>query len=463
MLRLADPCLVVLVGAAGSGTSTWAVQQFGPWRVVAADDLRAVVGLHEHDQRASNDAFDVLERIADARLRRRFTTVIDSTGLDPKRRRAWVALARKHGVPVHAVVFDVDERNVRAWNRARPRPVPSPVVTSQLRAMPAAAAALADEGFDGVHPPNDVALVARRFLHAPEGARRQREDPVPLTFGMHIGAFPDGVPPVAEWARSAEEAGFTAVSVMDHLLQIPQIGPEWNDMAESWTTIGFLAGVTTEVRLGVMVTNVCLRNIALLGKIVATADVLSGGRVFCGLGAGWSDREMQLYGYGGLGPASTRYDQLEDALQLLPLLWGPGSPAFEGRTISTPAATCYPRPVQDKIPIVVGGGGEKRTLRLVAQYADACNLQGEPDVVARKVAVLRQHCEDVGRDPSTVQVTHLSEAAILGEAGRYDDVVGTVEEQIGRYRALADVGVTHAVIGLHHEPGLFAPVIEAFR
>ena len=461
MLRLPDPCLVVLVGAAGSGKSTWAVSQFGERRVVAADDLRAVVGLHEHDQRASKDAFDILERIAAARLRRRFTTVIDSTGLDAKRRATWVALARKHGVPVHAVVFEVDERNVRAWNRARPRPVPSSVVTSQLRAM--ASLSLGDEGFDGVHAPSELELVATRFLHAPDGARRQREDPVPLTFGMHIGGFPDGVPAVREWAVAAEAAGFSAVSVMDHLLQIPQIGPEWQDMPESWTTIGYLAGVTSTARLGVMVTNVSLRNIAVLGKIVATADVLSGGRVFCGLGAGWSDREMQLYGYGGLGPVSARYDKLEDALQLLPLLWGPGSPPFEGRTISTPAATCYPRPVQEKIPIVVGGGGEKRTLRLVAKYADACNLQGEPEVVARKVAVLRKHCADVGRDPDSVQVTHLSEAAILGEAGRYDDVVGTVEEQIGRYRALADAGVTHAVIGLHHEPSLFAPVIEAFR
>ena len=360
-MRLPDPCLVVLVGAAGSGKSTWAASQFGQRRVVAADDLRAVVGLHEHDQRASKDAFDILERIVDARLRRRFTTVIDSTGLDPKRRAAWVALARKRGVPILAVVFAVDERNVRAWNKGRVRSVPSAVVTSQLRALPAATAALADEGFDGVHPPSEVELVARRFLEAPDGARRQREDPVPLTFGLQIGAFPEGVPAVADWARGAEQAGFTSVSVMDHLLQIPQIGPEWQDMPESWTTVGYLAGVTTSVRLGVMVSNVALRNIAQLGKVVATADVLSGGRVFCGLGSGWYDREMQLYGYGGLGRVADRYDRLEDALQLLPLLWGPGSPSFEGRTISTPAATCCragPRHRAGHPP--VGGGRPRR-------------------------------------------------------------------------------------------------------
>ena len=461
MLRLPDPCLVVLIGAAGSGKSTWAASQFGPWRVVAADDLRAVVGLHEHDQRASKDAFDVLERIADARLRRGFTTVLDSTGLDAKRRAAWVALARRRGVPVHAVVFDVDERQVRAWNRNRERPVPSNVVTSQLQAV--AALALDDEAFDGVHRPADVELVAPRFVDAPASARAQQEDPMPLTFGLQIGGFPDGVPAVAQWARAAEDIGFTTVTVMDHLLQIPQIGPEWQDMPESWTTVGFLAGVTSEVRLGVLVTNVTLRNIAVLGKIVATADVLSGGRVICGLGAGWFDREMQLYGYGGLASPSDRLDVLEDALQLLPLLWGPGSPPFAGKTFSTPAATCYPRPVQEKVPLIVGGGGERRTLRLVATYADACNIQGDPEVVARKVSVLRAHCEDVGRDPDTVQITHLSEAAILGDDGRYAGVVGTVEEQIGRYRALADAGVTHAVVGLHHEPSRFAPVVEAFR
>jgi alkanesulfonate monooxygenase SsuD/methylene tetrahydromethanopterin reductase-like flavin-dependent oxidoreductase (luciferase family) len=133
---------------------------------------------------------------------------------------------------------------------------------------------------------------------------------------------------------------------------------------------------------------------------------------------------MQLYGYGGLGPAKDRFDRLEDALQLLPLLWGPGSPAFEGKTISTPAATCYPRPVQEKIPIIVGGGGEKRTLRLVAQYADMCNVSGGPATIAHKLDVLRTHCKDVGRDPSEITTTRLGTLVLTNDAA---ETAGTTE------------------------------------
>ena len=455
-MRLADPWLVVLVGAAGAGTSTWALEQFGAWRVVAAADLRAVVGLHEHDQRASKDAFDILERIVDARLRRRFSTVIDSTGLEAKRRDAWVAIARRRGVPVHAVVFDIDDRTVRARNKQRPRAVPSSIVTSQLRAM----AALQLDGFDGVHAPEDVELVPPRFLHAPEGARRQREDPVPLTFGLQIGGFawPGGAaelaPRLGALARAAEDAGFVEISVMDHLLQIPQVGPEWEDLPESFTTLGFLAASTRTARLGPMVVNVALRPVPLLAKMTATLDVLSGGRAFLGIGAGWSEREMNLYGY-PVEPPAARLDRLEAALQELPRWWGPGEPA------------CYPRPLNGTVPIVVGGGGERRTLRLVAQYADACNVMGDPDVVARKIDVLHRHCDAVDRDPATVRVTHLSDAGVLRD-DRYTDTVGTVEELVGRYRALADVGVHHCVVGLHNngettDIAAFEPVIDAFR
>jgi alkanesulfonate monooxygenase SsuD/methylene tetrahydromethanopterin reductase-like flavin-dependent oxidoreductase (luciferase family)/predicted kinase len=460
VIRLPDPCLVVLVGAPGAGKSTWAVEQFGAWRVVAADDLRAIVGLHEHDQRASKDAFDLLRRIADVRLRRRFTTVVDTTGLDATWRRRWVELARDRGVPVHAVVFDVDERTVRSRNRQRPRPVPSSVVTSQLRAM--ADLALDGEGFDGIHRPEPVALVPPRYLDAPEGARRQLEDPVPLTFGLQLGRFawPGGAaelaPRLAEVARTAEEVGFSSIWLMDHLLQIPQVGPEWEDIPESWTTLAFVAGATRTAQLGTLVTNVAFRNVAHLGKIVATVDVLSGGRAWCGLGAGWFEREMQVYGY-DVEPPGRRLDRLEHALELLPKLWGPGEPA------------CYPRPLRGTVPLLVGGGGEKRTLRLVARFADACNLFGEPGDVAAKLDVLRRHCDEVGRDTGSIQVTHFGEAGVLAPGGdRYADVVGTVEELIGRYRALADAGVEHAIVGLHNDGTAadieaFAPVIHAFR
>ena len=152
-------------------------------------------------------------------------------------------------------------------------------------------------------------------------------------------------------------------------------------------------------------------------------------------------------------------------------MWGKGTPTFEGRTTTIPAATCYPRPLQEHLPILVGGSGERRTLRLVARHADACNLFGTPEVVAAKVAVLRAHCADVDRDPATVTVTNLTEAAILGAAGaseRYADVVGTVEEHVGRYRQFAEAGVQEAIVALHLDGTTaqieaFAPVIAAFR
>jgi alkanesulfonate monooxygenase SsuD/methylene tetrahydromethanopterin reductase-like flavin-dependent oxidoreductase (luciferase family) len=152
-------------------------------------------------------------------------------------------------------------------------------------------------------------------------------------------------------------------------------------------------------------------------------------------------------------------------------MWGKGTPRFDGRTTAVPAATCYPRPLQERVPILVGGSGERRTLRLVARHADACNLFGTPEEVARRVAVLRQHCAAEDRDPGTVAVTNLSQAAILGGSPsakeRYDEVVGTVEEHIGRYRQYAEAGVDEAIVALHvdgtpAQVEAFAPVIAAF-
>jgi alkanesulfonate monooxygenase SsuD/methylene tetrahydromethanopterin reductase-like flavin-dependent oxidoreductase (luciferase family) len=256
-------------------------------------------------------------------------------------------------------------------------------------------------------------------------------------------------------------------------------------MLDSYTTLGYLAGVTSTARLGVLVTGVTYRNLAHLAKIVATLDVLSGGRAWCGLGAAWFQKEHETYGW-AFPPLRERYDLLEDALELLPLMWGPGSPRFEGRTVTVPEAICYPRPVQERIPIMVGGGGEKRTLRLVAQHADACNLFGDAATVRHKVEVLHRHCADVDRDPADVRVTHLS-TALTGRTR--DDVAvavdalkpkratpeafaravnaGTVDDHVGRLRELADAGVQTAIVNL---PDLgdtapierFAAVIERY-
>jgi F420-dependent oxidoreductase-like protein len=475
-IRLPDPCLVVLVGVSGAGKSTWAAGQFAEHQIVSSDALRAMVGLHQRDQRASKDAFALLDQIVDARLRRGLTTVVDTTGLEGKRRADWVAVARRRGRPVHAVVLDVGERVARARNKARDQPVPSKIVTAQLRELGEAVAVLDGEGFDAVHHISDdepVALVPGRFVTAPALARTQQEDPVPLRFALHLGRFawPGGGAQLRDNLRrvatAAEEAGFDAISVMDHVVQIPGVGPEWEDMPESNTTLAFLASCTERVQLGALVNGITYRNLAQLGKQVATLDVLSGGRAFCGLGAAWHDREHQLYGW-EMPPVARRYDLLEDALELFPLLWGPGAPGFEGRTVTVPEAICYPRPLQERIPIVIGGSGERRTLRLAARYADACNLFGDPDVVRHKVAVLHAHCETEGRDPADVTITQLSDAAVIGTGGdRRSDAAGTVEEQVGRYRALADAGVQQVFVALHEDGTTeqierFSQVISAF-
>jgi F420-dependent oxidoreductase-like protein len=474
VLRLPDPCLVVLVGATAAGKSDWAARWFEPDQVVSSDRLRAVVGRGERDQRASRDAFEVLDLIAEKRLRRGLTTVIDSTGLDVKRRTAWRELAARHGVPAHAVLFDTPEAEVRARNRARSAPVPAKVVAAQLREAAAAGDALAGEGFAAVHRAGPVALVPPVFLTAPEAAVRQQEDPMTLDFGLHVSRFDwPGHPgttatTLADVARAAEAAGFTSLWVMDHFLQIPQIGREWEDMLESHTTLGYLAAVTERMKLGTLVTGVSYRNLAHLAKIVATLDVLSGGRAVCGIGAGWFEREHKLYDF-ELPSKAERFARLEDALELLPLMWGPGAPRFEGRTVTVEEAICYPRPLQERIPILVGGGGERRTLRLVARHADACNLFGDPDTVRHKLAVLREHCAAERRDPATVAVTHLQRARVIRDGEPREGInAGTVEEQIGRYRELAEAGVETAIVGIGDLAGTetverFAEVIAAFR
>jgi F420-dependent oxidoreductase-like protein len=473
-MRLPDPCLVVLVGATAAGKSHWAREWFHPDQVVSSDRLRAMVGSGERDQRASRDAFDVLDLIVERRMRRRLVTVIDTTGLEAPRREAWRGLAERNGVPAYAVVFDPPAAKVRERNRARGSPVPSKVVTGQLRESADVFERLENEGFAAVHRAGPVELVPPAFLTAPDAADRQKEDPMTLEFGLQVPRFDfPGHPAstaeaLADVARAAEDAGFTSLWVMDHFLQIPQIGREWEDMLESYTTLGYLAGVTKRIRLGTLVTGITYRNIAHLGKIVATLDVLSGGRAMCGIGAAWFEREHKLYGW-DFPTVGERFDRLEDALELLPLLWGPGSPRFEGRTLTVSEAICYPRPLQERVPIMVGGSGERRTLRLVARHADACNLVGDVDRVRHKLAVLREHCAAEGRDPAGIEVTHLASARVVASAdAREGQGAATVEEHVGRYRELGEAGVDTAIVGLSDAEGAesvkrFSEVIAAFR
>jgi F420-dependent oxidoreductase-like protein len=387
-------------------------------------------------------------------------------------RRAWIALARRHGIACHAIAFDTPAAECRARNRRRERPVPSKVLTAQLRAWQTVRDHLGDDGFDAVHAPAPVSVVPTALLDAPSAARRQRQEPTIMRFGLQLSSFQwPGRPAetaarLEAIARAAEQAGFSSLWLMDHMLQVPQVGREWEDLPESYTTLGYLAAVTRRCRLGVLVTAVTFRSVAHLAKIIATLDVLSGGRAVCGLGAAWYKREHELYGV-PFPPAADRLALLEEALQLLPLMWGPGAPAFHGKVLRVDEAVCYPRPLQDRVPIVVGGGGERRTLRLVARYADACNFMGEPDTVRRKLEVLRRHCADVGRDPAAIEVTHLTPLLVTGDRAELAATVerlrgpsqspeaflermmgGTVDDHVGRFRQLADAGVQTAIVSL---------------
>lgn len=491
-IRLPAPCLVVLVGPSGSGKTTWARSQFSPQQIVSSDALRAVVGESEHDQRASKDAFALLDLIVDRRLRRGLVTVVDTLGLNDDMRRGYRDVAARHGVLCYAVAFDTPPAVCRARNKSRVTPVPAKVLTAQLKSWDAVKPRLGDEGFAGVFEPGAVTIVPSSQLHASAAAARQADRPLPLRFDLQIPSFtwPGATDEIAGRLQAicaaAEEVGFNGIWVMDHFRQIPQVGPEWHDMLEGPTTLAYLAGITERVRLGVLVAGVTYRNPAHLAKIVATLDVLSEGRAACGVGAAWFENEHVAYGWKFPTPRA-RLDLLEDVLQLLPLMWGPGAPAFHGSAFSVPEAMCYPRPIQERIPILVGGSGEKRTLKLVARYADACNLFGGADVVRHKLDVLRGHCAAVGRDPSEIEVTHLS-AAIVGVdrddlAGRIDAVrprniprerfaatvnAAVVEDHIGRFRALAEAGVQTAIVSFPDlEDGAaierFAPIIAAFR
>ena len=220
--------------------------------MVSSDDLRAVVGRHRHDLRATRDALEVLELIVAKRLARGLLTVIDSTALDATVRARYRALAAAAGVPCHAVVVDTPERETRARNRSRPEAVPSAVVTSQLRALAATVDALDDE-FDAVHRVSDgpVEIVPAPLYDTPAAARRQEDTPMTMRFGLQVGRFTwpgapaETAPRLATIARAAEEAGFSSLSVMDHFVQIPSVGREWEDMLESTATLGFLAASTT--------------------------------------------------------------------------------------------------------------------------------------------------------------------------------------------------------------------------
>ncbi|CCK25577.1 luciferase [Streptomyces davaonensis JCM 4913] len=236
-----------------------------------------------------------------------------------------------------------------------------------------------------------------------------------MRVGVHINRFehPGGGPALgAELAaagRAAEAAGVSWLSVMDHYFQMETNGGAEAPMLEAYTTLGFLAGHTSTVRLGALVTGVTYRHPGLLAKIVTTLDVLSAGRATLGIGAAWYDREHL-----GLGvefpPVAERFERLDETLRICRQMWDPADNGpFEGRHYRLAETLCVPAPVSSPHPeIMIGGGGEKKTLRLVARHADACNLfASSPEEVAHKLDVLRRHCDTEGRDDAAIRRTIL--------------------------------------------------------
>lgn len=281
-----------------------------------------------------------------------------------------------------------------------------------------------------------------------------------MKVGLQICSFtwPDGPeaigPTLARIARQADDVGFDSIWVMDHFFQIRGVGRVEEPMLEGMTTLGFMAAHTGRARLGLMVGGVHYRDPGMWIKATTTLDVLSSGRAWLGIGAAWNEDESRGLGF-RFPPLGERFEQLEDTLRMAHGMWTgergteaalDGHHLHATRLLNSPQALSRPR-----IPIMVGGGGEKKTLRLVAQYADACNVFGSPEAIARKYAILDAHCAAVGRDPAEIERTTLQNVR-LGPVGMAR--TETPSQVIDRFGELSDVGVEHVIFELKdvHDP-----------
>lgn len=297
--------------------------------------------------------------------------------------------------------------------------------------------------------------------------------------GFQIPGFTYPVPDealfdtVAGIAGAAETAGFDSVWVMDHLEQLPMLGGVDHPILEGYTTLAALAGRTSRVQLGTLVTGVTYRNPALLAKMVTSLDVISGGRAILGIGAAWFEAEHDAYGYGALLPAGERLDRLDEAVQICRLMFAQDKPSFEGKHYRIDEARNLPKPLSaGGPPIMIGGGGEKRTLRLVAQYADMCNVSmTTPAMVRHKVDVLEKHCGEVGRDPGEIVKTALAtvvtgataesararKEALLAAFQMTEEqasefaIIGSPTEVTDKVGALAEAGLDGMIVNLGRE------------
>jgi F420-dependent oxidoreductase-like protein len=260
-----------------------------------------------------------------------------------------------------------------------------------------------------------------------------------MRLGLHYWNFSKPAEPaaiagaLAETARLAEQAGISSFTVMDHFFQMEAYAPADEPMLEGYTTLGYLAGRTERMTLGMLVTGVMYRHPGILAKTITTLDVLSGGRARLGIGASWYEREQR-----GLGvpvvPVGERFERLEETLQICQQMWSENDGRYEGRHYQLEETLCSPPPIsRPHPPIMIGGGGEKKTLRLVARYGDLCNLFGTSrEDVAHKLEVLRDHCDAEGRDYDRIEKT------VLFTGAPVDDVDGFLAEAAG----YAELGVS---------------------
>jgi F420-dependent oxidoreductase-like protein len=245
---------------------------------------------------------------------------------------------------------------------------------------------------------------------------------------------------IAAVARTADEAGFDSIGVMDHFFQISIIGPPEQDMVEAYTTLGYLAACTSSARLLTLVTGAVYRHPGILAKIVTTLDVLSGGRAWLGIGAAWNEEEARSLGV-PFPPVAERFERLEETLRICLQMWQGDEAPFHGkhyqleRPLNRPPAVTAPHP-----PIMIGGSGERKTLRLVARYAQACNLFPGPDL-AHKLDVLRAHCEAEGRDYDEIEKTCIYRFDV-GERGE------RASEIVDQLAGLAELGIDMAIGGV---------------
>jgi F420-dependent oxidoreductase-like protein len=275
-----------------------------------------------------------------------------------------------------------------------------------------------------------------------------------MKFGLQIFSFtwPGGTeaigPTLARAVRTADDVGFDSLWVMDHFWQIGPPGSELQPMLEGWTTLGFMAANSQRARLGLMVGGVHYRNPGLWVKAATTLDILSGGRAWLGIGAAWNQAESEGLGF----PWPTqhaRFEMLEDTLQIAYGMWQGerGSEEdFQGRQFHATRLLNVPQSIsRPRVPIMIGGGGEKKTLRLVAQYADASNLFGGPADLLPKYAILAEHCEAVGRDFTEIERSNLQGVA-LSERSASGRAVESPDEIVERFGRLAEAGVQHVII-----------------